>query len=216
MAMKSITRQKSLEEIAGQLADTARVFIVGCGTCTTATKTGGIDQVLASKEQLEQMDKWVSGWTVIPVACDEMTEESVREHSQAIRDAGCVLAMTCALGVHRLNQYLDRPVMPALDTVFIAVEETPGYFREVCGQCGHCVLGETAGVCPVVSCHKGLLNGPCGGTNRGKCEVDQEMECAWTRIYERLKAQGRLPAMRAYQPPMDHQRVPRPRATRIV
>ena len=71
-----------------------------------------------------------------------------------------------------MNLYLDRPVMPALDTLFIGVEDTPGYFREVCGQCGHCVLGETAGICPVVSCHKGLMNGPCGGTNNGKCEVD--------------------------------------------
>jgi len=214
--MKSITRQKSFEEIERGLSSWARVFIVGCGTCTTATMTGGLEQVLEMKEQLEKMEKWVSGWTVIPVACDEMTAASVEEHGRAIRDAGCVLAMTCALGVHRLNQYLDRPVIPALDTVFIGVEEAPGYFREVCGQCGHCVLGETAGVCPVVTCHKGLLNGPCGGTNRGKCEVDSEKDCAWTLIYERLKAQGRLPSMRAYQPPMNHQRVLRPRATRLV
>lgn len=214
--MKSITRQKSLEEIERLLTGMARVFIVGCGTCTTATKTGGIDQVLEMKEHLASMDKWTSGWTVIPTACDEMTEASMQEHAQAVRDAGCILAMTCALGVHRLNQYLDRPVIPALDTLFIGVEEMPGHYREVCGQCGHCVLGETAGVCPVVTCHKGLMNGPCGGTNNGKCEVDSEVDCAWTLIYERLKAQDRLPLMRAYQPPMNHQRVPRPRATRIV
>ena len=99
--MKSMTKQKSLEEIGRQLAGLDRVFIVGCGTCTTVTKTGGIDQVLEMKEQLEKMDKWVSGWTVIPTACDEMTEASVKEHGQAIQDAGCILAMTCALGVHR-------------------------------------------------------------------------------------------------------------------
>ncbi len=214
--MKSITRQKSLEQIERGLSDWARVFIVGCGTCTTATMTGGLEQVLEMKEQLEKMDKWVSGWTVIPVACDEMTAVSIEEHGRAIADAGCVLAMTCALGVHRLNQYLERPVVPALDTLFIGVEETPGCFREVCGQCGECVLGETAGICPVVTCHKGLVNGPCGGTNRGKCEVDKERDCAWSLIYARLKAQGRLQAMRNYQPPRNHHRMPRPRVTRLV
>ena len=115
-----------------------------------------------------------------------------------------------------MNQYITKPIIPALDTLFIGVEESAGRFRETCGQCGHCVLGDTAGICPVVSCHKGLLNGPCGGTNDGKCEVDKEMDCAWTLIHERLKAQERLPLMRAYQPPMNHQVMPRPRATRII
>ena len=152
--MKSITKQKSLEEVERQLAGLDRVFIAGCGTCTTVTKTGGIDEVLAMKEQLEKMDKWVSGWTVIPTACDEMTQASMAEHGQVIEDASCVLAMTCALGVHRMNQYINKPIMPALDTLFIGVEESAGQFRETCGQCGHCVLGDTAGICPVVSCHK--------------------------------------------------------------
>jgi hypothetical protein len=214
--MKSITKQKSLEELKVQLAEFSRVFVVGCGTCTTVTKTGGINEVLEMKGHLEEMEKWVSGWTVIPTACDDMTAASVRENSKAIEDADCVLVMTCALGVHRLNATLDRPAMPALDTLFIGVEETPGIFYEACGQCGHCVLGETGGICPVVSCHKGLLNGPCGGTNNGKCEVGEDMDCAWTLIYDRLKAQGRLPVMRGYQPPMNHQVMPRPRATKIA
>lgn len=214
--MKSITKQKTLEEIEQQLVGLDRVFIAGCGTCTTVTKTGGIEQVIATKEELEKMGKWVSGWTVIPTACDEMTQESVKEHGQTIKDAGCVLAMTCALGVHRLNMYVDRPIIPALDTLFIGVEQSTGTFHEVCGQCGHCVLGLTAGICPVVSCHKGLMNGPCGGTNNGKCEVDKEKDCAWTLIYERLKAQGRLSLMKTYQPPMNHQVMPRPRVTRIL
>jgi hypothetical protein len=214
--MKSMTKQKSLEELQGQLAGMDRVFIVGCGTCTTVTKTGGIDQVLEMKSHLEEMEKWVSGWTVIPTACDEMTEVSMKDNSKAIEESSCILAMTCALGVHRMNLYLDRPVMPALDTLFIGVEEEPGIFYEACGQCGHCVLGETAGICPVVTCHKGLLNGPCGGTNNGKCEVGEDNDCAWTLIYDRLKAQGRLPLMSVYQPPMDHQVMPRPRSKRVV
>ncbi len=213
--MKSITRQKPFEEIKERLADLDRLFIVGCGTCTTMTKTGGIDQVLEMKERLQELDKRVSGWTVIPTACDEMTEVAMKENIRAIQDASCILSMTCALGVHRMSLYLDRPVIPALDTLFIGMEDTPGCFHEVCAQCGQCILGETAGICPITTCHKGLVNGPCGGTNNGKCEVDKEKDCAWTLIYERLKEQGRLDMMRKYYSPRNFQVAPRPRTVKI-
>ncbi|MBM4432938.1 MAG: 5,10-methylenetetrahydrofolate reductase, partial [Chloroflexi bacterium] len=150
--MKSITRQKSFDEIKTQLAGFDRPFIIGCGTCTTVTKTGGVDQVLEMKEKLQGLGKRISGWTVIPIACDEMTGVSIKENGRAIQNASCILAMTCALGVHRMSLYIDRPVIPALDTLFIAVEDSPGYFREVCAQCGQCVLGETAGICPITAC----------------------------------------------------------------
>jgi len=213
--MKLITRQKPFDEIKEQLADLDRLFIIGCGTCTTMTKTGGIDQVLEMKDRLQELGKRVSGWTVIPTACDEMTEVAMKENSRAIEDASCILAMSCALGVHRISSYIDRPVIPALDTLFIAVEDAPGYFREVCAQCGECVLGETAGICPITTCHKGLVNGPCGGTNNGKCEVDKEKDCAWTLIYERLRGQGRLDLMRKYHPPKNFQVALRPRTVKI-
>jgi len=213
--MKSITRQKPFEEIKEQLVDLDRPFIIGCGTCTTMTKTGGIDQVLEMKDRLQELGKWVSGWTVIPTACDEMTEVAMKENSRAIEKASCILVMTCALGVHRMSLYINRPVIPALDTLFIAVEDTPGFFREVCAQCGQCILGETGGICPITACHKGLVNGPCGGTNNGKCEVDKEKDCAWTLIYERLKEQDRLDLMRKYHPPHNFQVVPRPRTVKI-
>jgi len=213
--MKSITRQKPFEEIQEQLADFDRLFIIGCGTCTTMTKTGGIDQVLEMKERLQEIVKRVSGWVVIPTACDEMTETAMKENRKAIEEANCILAMPCALGVHRISLYINRPVIPALDTLFIAVEDSPGYFHEVCAQCGQCILGETAGICPITACHKGLINGPCGGTNNGKCEVDKEKDCAWTLIYERLKEQDRLDLMRKYQPPHNFQVIPRPRTIKI-
>lgn len=214
--MKSITRQKPFEEIAQQLEGLDRVYIVGCGTCATMTKTGGREEVLDMKERLQELGKLVTGWTVIPTACDEMTEASMRENNGAIRNASSILVMACAQGVYRVNSYIDRPVIPALDTLFIGVEGTPGYFREVCAQCGQCVLGETAGICPITACHKGLVNGPCGGTNNGKCEVDKEKDCAWTLIYNRLNEQGRLDVMRKYHSPKNYQAVPRPRITRIL
>ncbi|HUV44589.1 MAG TPA: methylenetetrahydrofolate reductase C-terminal domain-containing protein [Dehalococcoidales bacterium] len=213
--MKSITRLKQFEEIKEQLTSFDRLFIIGCGTCTTMTRTGGIDQVLEMKDRLQETGKRVSGWTVIPTACDEMTGVSMKENSRAIQDAGCILAMTCALGVHRMGLYINHPVIPALDTLFIAVENAPGYFTEVCAQCGQCLLGETAGICPITACHKQLVNGPCGGTNDGKCEVDKEKDCAWTLIYQRLKDQDRLDLMRKYHPPRNSQVLPRPRMVQI-
>jgi ferredoxin len=214
--MKSITKQKSLDEIKQQLDKLNRVYILGCGTCATMTKTGGKDEVLEMKKHLEELDKLVTGWMVIPTACDEMTEVAMKEVDASLRNVQCLLVMACALGVHRVSLYTDKPVLPALDTLFIGIEDTPGTFHEVCAQCGQCVLGEMAGICPLTACHKGLLNGPCGGTNNGKCEVDREKDCAWTLIYQRLKDQGRLDLMRRYQPPKNYQVMPRPKITKLT
>lgn len=213
--MKSITKQKSVEEIGQLLEGQERAYIVGCGTCATMTKTGGREEVLTMKERLQGLGKMVTGWTVIPTACDEMTEVTLRECNRDIQTANCILIMACALGVHRVGLYIDKPIIPALDTLFIGLEDSPGNFREVCAQCGCCILGETAGICPITACHKHLLNGPCGGTNNGKCEVDKEKDCAWALIYQRLKEQGRLDLMRKYHPPRNAQVMPRPRIARI-
>ena len=213
--MKSITRQKPFDEIQQQIDDFDRIYIIGCGTCTTMTKTGGRDEVLALKEQLQESGKMVTGWTVIPIACDEMTEVSLKESSTDIQNANCILVTSCALGVHKVSSYIDKPVIPAVDTLFIGLEEETGNFHEVCAQCGQCVLGYTAGICPITACHKGLINGPCGGTNNGKCEVDKEKDCAWTLIYQRLAAQDRLNLMREYRPPKNYQAAPKPRTLRI-
>ena len=214
--MKSITKQKPLDEVKQLLEGFDRVYIVGCGTCTTMTKTGGVEEVAAMKEQLEELGKLVTGTIVIPTACDEMTEAAVKDNEEAVQQANCILVMACALGVHRASLYLDQPIIPALDTLFIGVEDSPGSFQEVCAQCGQCILGETAAICPVTRCHKGLLNGPCGGTNDGKCEVDKEKDCAWVLIYRRLEEQGRLDLMRKCQPPKNYQAVLKPGITRIA
>lgn len=202
--MKSITKQKPIEEIKSYVQPFDRLYIIGCGTCATMTKTGGVDQVREMQEIVKGFGKWVTGWAVLPTACDEMTEEDFRSAEEGLQYADCVLVMACALGVHRVTTDFSLPTIPALDTLFIGLEESPGHFQEVCAQCGQCVLGETAGICPLTACHKGLLNGPCGGTSHGKCEVDSEMDCAFTLIYERLKAQDRLDLMSKYHPPRNY------------
>jgi len=208
--IRSITKQKSEEEIARLLDGLGRVFILGCGTCTTLTRTGGEPEVKAMREWLSDQGRLVTGEMVLPVACDNLTGEALKEYGQQIDQADALLIMTCAFGVQTIARQLNKMVVPALDTLFIGKETGIGTFNEICTQCGACILGETGGICPVTSCHKGLVNGPCGGTNNAKCEIDPEKDCAWTLIYNRLKELGRLDSMRTLQKPRDHQGEPSP------
>lgn len=194
--MKAITRQKALGEIEKMLERDSKVFLVGCGTCATMCHTGGKDEVLDMSKRLTDLGKTVTGWVVIPTVCDAQDREAVSENAKAIRQADCVLVMACAYGVQTMALYTDKPVYPALDTLFMGQEMSPGVFSEVCVQCGECVLAWTDGICPLTACPKGLLNGPCGGAKNGKCEVSSSRDCAWEVIYERLRERGRLGNMR--------------------
>lgn len=208
--IRSITRQKSQEEMDELLEGLGRIFIVGCGTCVTLTHTGGEAEVDSMRTTLAEKGKMVTGSVVLPVACDSMTGEALQDYGQQIRQADAILIMTCAFGVQTIARQLGALVVPALDTLFMGKETAVGQFDEICTQCGTCILGETGGICPVTSCHKGLVNGPCGGTNDGRCEIDAAKDCAWTLIYNRLQELGRLDSMRKLQGPRNHQGEPTP------
>jgi len=167
--IRSITQQKPDEELERLLEDLRRVFIIGCGTCVTLTSTGGIHQVEEMKEKLIENGRMVTGHVVLPVACDNMSGDALNEYGQQIEQADVLLIMTCAFGVQTIAKQMKKIVVPALDTLFIGKETGVGKFDEICTQCGACIIGETGGICPVTSCHKGLVNGPCGGTNDGMC-----------------------------------------------
>ncbi len=208
--IRSITKPKSKEEIDRLLNGLNRIFIIGCGTCVTLTHTGGTPEVAAMKEVLLDSGKLVTGQIVVPVACDNLTSEILSEEMGKIEQADVLLIMTCAFGVQTVSSQLKRMVVPALDTLFIGKETGPGQFNEICTQCGTCIIGETGGICPVTNCHKGLVNGPCGGTNNGKCEIDSNKDCAWTLIYNRLIELGRLDSMRKLQGPRNFLGEPSP------
>ena len=213
--IRSITKKKPFEELAKLLEDMERIFIIGCGTCTTMCHTGGQPEVIDMEEVLRTKGKVVTGWMVIPVACDELSHEALEEHRESIEQAQALLIMTCAFGVQTVAMHLDKPVLPALDTLFIGKEKSLGTFEEICVQCGECVLGETAGICPVAGCHKGLVNGPCGGTNKGKCEVDSNKDCVFTLIYKKLAKMGKVDLMRKYHSPKNYHLEPKPGKTFI-
>ncbi len=201
--MKTITGQKPFDELVQYLEKYDKVYIIGCGTCATMCHTGGKSEVLEMKDKLEADGKKVTGWMVIPTACDELTKDALVENVKDVEAADGVLVMACAFGVQTVTLYLDKPVYPALNTLFIGREESPGYFTEVCMQCGSCVLAQTAGICPLVRCAKSLLNGPCGGSVAGKCEISPDTSCAWQMIYDRLAAVGQLAKLEEIQPVKD-------------
>lgn len=208
--IRSITQQKSKKEIDRLLEKSSRIFIVGCGTCTTMTHTGGAAEVAEMKDILSKSGKIITGDVVLPVACDNMTGEILKEHGDMVKQADTILVMSCAFGVQTIARQVKKMVVPALDTLFIGKETKAGEYDEICSQCGTCIIGETGGICPVTSCHKGLLNGPCGGTNEGKCEIDKNKACAWTMIYTRLSELGRLDLMRTLHKPRNYLGEPMP------
>jgi ferredoxin len=214
--MKTITRQKPFEQILESVANDSSIFIIGCGTCATLCHTGGIDEVAGMAEKLTDAGKIVTGTAVPPTGCDEVTSEIKFAFKDALRAADAVLVMSCAFGVQTAASQLKKPITPALDTLFMGKEGRAGRYSEICMQCGQCVLADTGGICPVTLCHKGLLNGPCGGTSDGMCEVGDGRECAWTLIYNRLQSQGRLDRMRKFHPAKNYNAVLRPGIVDLV
>ena len=119
-------------------------------------------------------------------------------------ECDAVLAASCGIGIQTVaERFQPKPVYPALDTTFLGVRERPGVWSERCAACGECILDRTGGVCPIIRCSKSLLNGPCGGSSDGKCEIGNDVDCGWAMIVERMRAMGRLDELEVYQPPKD-------------
>jgi hypothetical protein len=202
-----VAEQKPFEEIYAFVAAHSSVLIVGCGTCTTVSMSGGERQVATLASQLRIAARR-HGHTVyvdedtIERQCEQDFFRDIRTRASSV-DA--VISMACGAGVQLLSEQLETtPVYPALNTRFIGIDNEVGTWEERCRMCGECILGETAGICPMTMCAKSLCNGPCGGAQDGMCEVDPERECAWIRIYRRLEQRGELPRMADIRPPHSH------------
>lgn len=172
--------------------DAHRVFLVGCGECATTAHTGGEPELIAAAEMLAAAGYEVSGSTVTEITCHAAGAKlDMRKHADEIAAADAVLVFSCGAGVQSVADVVTKPVFPALESAFLGTIVRNGVFEERCQMCGECVLDQTAGICPVTTCPKGLLNGPCGGMWNGMCEVLPDRECAHVRIRRRLAEQGR-------------------------
>lgn len=204
----TISELKKLEEILGYLEGEQRVFLVGCSDCATVCQVGGEDQLKEMKVALEAAGKEVTGYVIGEPGCHLLgLKRQLREHKEAVGAADSLLILSCGTGTQTAVMAVDKPVHPATNTLFLGQVQRFGQFAELCSACGNCILEETKGICPITRCAKSLLNGPCGGSHGGKCEVtgpnNEEIDCAWQLIYDKLYAQGREDLILAITPPKD-------------
>lgn len=202
-----ISQQKPLKELLASLKEYNKIFLVGCGECATTCKSGGQPELLKMQAELEAKGKTITGFCIPSAPCvAAQIKTELAKNMKALRDAEVVLVLACGLGVQSVkdNNRLAQATIPANNTMFGAVMDAQGDFYEKCSMCGECVLDVTEGICPVTLCAKGLLNGPCGGMNKGKCEVDNEKDCAWVLIYKELEKNNKLESLRKIRLPRDY------------
>lgn len=202
-----VADRKPIPEIRDRLKDHRRVLFLGCGTCVTVCLAGGEREVgvLGSAVRLAlrlaghdavQIDE-----CTIERQCDEAFVDLV---APRVSDYDAICSFGCGAGVQFLaERFPSLPVYPGLNTQFIGVLQSQGVWTEKCSGCGACLLGDFAGICPVTRCAKRLLNGPCGGSRQGCCEVRPDLECGWQLIYDRASALGTVERLEAFVPPRD-------------
>ena len=210
-----VAEQKPLEEIGRMIAPYERVLILGCGTCMTVCDAGGerevsfMDSALRVAQSRSEGENHTFSEYTVKRQCDFEFLDAIVEK---IGEVNAVLSLGCGIGVQAIaERFPDVPVLPGVNTSFMGMAKEWGVWDERCGACGDCRLDETGGICPITRCTKGILNGPCAGTKNGKCEANQDMDCAWILIYQRLERLGQLEKMRRYYPPRNFLAVPRPK-----
>jgi ferredoxin len=199
-----IAEQKPLDEIKKLVAPAEKVLVLGCGTCVTVCFAGGTREAEILATSLRMTTKLDNN----PIEASHATVqrqcewEYLDEVAEAVKEADVLLSIGCGIGVQAIAEHFpDKWVVPGLNTTFLGLPTEQGVWAERCAACGECVLGLTGGICPIARCSKSLLNGPCGGSEAGHCEIDSEVECAWQLIYDRLSAMDKLDNLLEIQPP---------------
>jgi ferredoxin len=184
-----IAEIKPFEEIKNLLKKYKKILVAGCGSCVTVCLSGGKKQVellasaLRTARKIEG-DDVVVGEKVIPRQCEPKFVDMIKDEAGKYE---VILSMGCGAGVQGIaERIINIPVLPALNTTFIGLADEKGQYLEVCAACGDCILSKTGGICPVARCAKSLINGPCGGSRGGMCEVSKDNPCVWQLIYDRL------------------------------
>jgi hypothetical protein len=198
-----VTTQKPLDEILDFLSPYTAILVAGCDGCTQPPRGLREAQTLAQLVELggrsRGKDFRVKA-TTVPKQCDSYLASTVLKLQT--EDVEAILSLSCGVGVQTITQFLPGlPVFPAQNTMFIGMENREeATFEQSCAACGDCILALTGGICPITKCAKGLLNGPCGGSTDGKCEVDSKKDCAWDLIIRRLEKLGKLQILEEIRP----------------
>jgi ferredoxin len=190
-----VAERKPIDEIIGFIKNYKKILLVGCNECVTVCYAGGKKEVgilasalkMAFKKEGKELE-------VEEVTLERQCDHEYLEEIRSIIDQyEAVVSLACGVGVQFMaEKYFSTPVFPGVNTCFLGVTEASGVWTERCQACGQCILGQTAGICPISRCAKRLLNGPCGGSTNGKCEISKDLDCAWQLIIDRLKELDRL------------------------
>jgi len=203
-----VAEQKSLDEVKTMIGDAGTVLVVGCGTCVTVCFAGGSREAAITATSLRMASK-LDGEAkeITDVTVQRQCEwEYLDQIEEEVNEADIVLSLGCGIGVQALvEHYPNTWVVPGLNTSFLGLPTEQGVWAERCAACGDCVLGLTGGICPIARCSKSLLNGPCGGSEAGHCEINPDVECAWQLIYDRLEGMDKLHVLLDLQPPKNWQ-----------
>jgi ferredoxin len=199
-----IAEQKSLEELQKLIDDGQKILVVGCGTCVTVCFAGGAREAAIVSSSLRMATKLKgNAREITDVTVQRQCEwEYLEPLTEQVKDVDVILSLGCGIGVQAMAEYFpEKWVVPGLNTKFMGMPIEQGVWTERCAACGDCILGITGGICPIARCSKSLLNGPCGGSENGHCEIDPEVDCAWQLIYDRLTSLGKLDVLLEIQPP---------------
>ncbi len=201
-----VGERKPFEQIEEIVDSNSKILVLGCGTCVTVCLAGGqkeAEELAASlriKCKKDNKQAEVDALT-IERQCEY---EFVDQVKSRLDEYEIIISLACGVGVQTITErYPSLLVMPGLNTKFMGYPLEQGVWSERCLGCGDCVLHLTRGICPVTRCAKSILNGPCGGSAEGKCELSPEIDCAWHLIHERLSNLGRLKELETIQPPKD-------------
>jgi hypothetical protein len=190
--------RKPLDEILKMIEGQKSVLVAGCDTCVAICLTGGEKEaeILASELRIKAGEDGREVKIEHTAAIRQCEWEYLDMIADKVGEYDVVLSMACGIGIQSMaEKFAPQIVFPAVNTNMLGMPQEHAVWLERCGACGDCGIGNTGGVCPIVRCSKSLLNGPCGGSHGGLCEVTgpekEEIECAWALIYDRLKSQGR-------------------------
>ncbi len=201
-----IAEQKDITRIIEMIDGRRSVLVAGCRSCVAVCQAGGEREVAPLAEAL-RLHAAAGGLerSVETVTVERQCEkEWVQEIAHLVEGKDAVLSLACGVGAQVMQAlYPEVQVLPGLNTSNMGAPVEQGVYEERCGGCGDCVLHLTGGICPVARCSKSLLNGPCGGSQNGRCEIDPETPCAWELIYRSLVRLGHPELIEVNIPPKD-------------
>ena len=196
------TSRKKMDELVRACEPARSLLLIGCSGCPVGMETGGPDALKAAAAALQQAGKKITGQLMVEMVCNKaLVGIRLGRNTEPLKAADTIVVYACGVGVQAVANITLKPVAPALNTISVGGMQGLWPSSERCGQCGDCLLAYTGGICPITMCSKSLVNGTCGGTSDGKCEVSAKKDCGWFLIYERLKTLGRLDDLKRITPP---------------